>query len=99
MPPVPKKADWPNDKQPGKAEQDVEADAEQAPDQDAVDRGGRKSEMGQHERRGDQPDRRQRLDKKGAFPEHQLTAFIRGRPCRAGRRGAAPAPASSPQTA
>ena len=65
MPPVPKKADWPNDKQAGEAEQDVEADAEQAPDQDAVDGGRREAEMGQHERRGDQPDRRQRLDERG----------------------------------
>ena len=48
--------------QPGVAEQDVEADAEQAPDQDAVDRVRREAEMRQHERRGDQADRRQRLD-------------------------------------
>ena len=48
--------------QAGVAEQDVEADAEQAPDQDAVDGVGREAEMRQHEGRGDQADGRQRLD-------------------------------------
>ena len=65
--------------QAGEAEQDVEADAEQAPDQDAVDRGGREAEVRQDERRGDQPDGRQRLDQKGTLPEHQIAALIRGR--------------------
>ena len=85
--------------QPGKAEQDVEAEAEQAPDQDAVDRGGREIEIGQHEGRGDQPDRRHRLDEMGVSPNHQMTALIRGRLCRAGRRDEAPARASSRRTA
>ena len=72
--------------QAGEAEQDVEADAEQAPDQDAVDGVGREAEIGQHERRHDQPDRGQRLDQEGTLLEHQATALIRGprvpsRPC------------------
>ena len=73
--------------QAGVAEQDVEADAEQAPDQDAVDRVGREAEMRQHERRGDQADRRQRLDQEGALLRHQTAALIRGPPRRAGRSG------------
>ena len=85
--------------QPGEAEQDIEADAEQAPDQDAVDGVGREAEMRQHERRHDQADRRQHLDQKGTLLEHQMTTFIRGPACRAGHAAAARAPASWPQTA
>ena len=85
--------------QAGVAEQDVEADAEQAPDQDAVDGVGRGSEIGQHERRRDQADRGQRLDQERALLEHQATAFIRGPARRAGRAAAPSAPASSPRTA
>ena len=69
---------------PGEAEQDVEAEAEQAPDQDAVDRRGREAEMGQHEGRDDQADRGQGFDEKGTLLEHGRTGPIRGRP----RRGA-----------
>ena len=85
--------------QAGKAEQDVEADAEQAPHHDAAHGRRRKAEMGQDERRGEQTDRRQNLDHKGTLPEHQAIAFIRGRQCRAGRRDEAPAPVSSPRKA
>ncbi len=85
--------------QAGKAEQDVEAEAEQAPNQDAIDRGGGKSEIRQYERRGDQPGCRQRFDEIGTLLEHQTTVFIRGRPSRAARKDEAPAPASSPRKA
>ena len=64
-------------KQAGVAEQDVEADAEQAPDQDAVDGVGRGAEIGKHERRGDETDRRQRLDQEAALAEHQCTLMLR----------------------
>ena len=58
--------------QAGVAEQDVEADAEQAPDQDAVDRVGREAEMRQHERRRDQAERRQTIStRKRSLLEHQ----------------------------
>ena len=85
--------------QSGEAEQDVEAETEQAPDQDPVHGIGCKPEMRQHERRDDQADRRQRLDQKRALLEHQMTTFIRGPACRAGRAAAPPARASWPQTA
>ena len=85
--------------QSGKAEQDIEADAEQAPDQDAVHGGRRETEIGQNERRRDQPGRGQRFDEERTLPEHAMTALTRGRRCRAARKGAAPAPASSPRTA
>ncbi len=85
--------------QPGKAEQDIEAEAEQAPDQDPVHGVGGKAEMRQHERRNDQADRRQCLDQKGTLLEHQMTTFIRGPACRAGHAAGPPAPASSPRTA
>jgi hypothetical protein len=41
--------------QAGDAEQDVETDAKQTPHENAVDRGWRKAEVRQDERRGDQP--------------------------------------------
>ena len=47
------------------AEQDVEADAEEAPHQDAVHRVGRRAQVGQHEGRGDERDRGERLDQVG----------------------------------
>ncbi|HSR56949.1 MAG TPA: hypothetical protein VLL57_02110, partial [Candidatus Binataceae bacterium] len=53
------------------AEQDVKADAEQAPNQDAVDRRWRKSEVGQDEGGGDQARRRQSFDNVGALLNHR----------------------------
>ena len=85
--------------QSGEAEQNVEAQSEQSPDQDAVDRGRREPEIRQDEWRGDQPDGRQDFNEEGALPEHQMTALIRGRPCRAVRRDAARAQASWRRTA
>ena len=81
------------------AEQDVEAEAEQAPDQDAVDRRRREAEMGQHERRGDQPESREGLDQEGALGVHLQASVIRGPPRREGRKAGTPGPASSPRTA
>ena len=63
--------------QPGEAEQDVEAEAEQAPDQDAVDRRRREAEMRQHERRDDQADRGQGFDEEGTLLEHDGRAYSR----------------------
>ncbi len=83
----------------GETEQNIEADAEQAPHQNAVDRVGRKAEVRQHERRNNQPDRSQRLDQKRTLLEHQIDALIRGPWCRAGPAGAASERASSPRTA
>ena len=85
--------------QAGIAEQDVEADAEQSPDQDAVDRIGRCVEIGQHERHHDQPDRRQRFDEVATSTDHRLPALIPCRVCRAGRAAAPAARASWPRTA
>ena len=99
MPPVPKKADWPNDSRPVKPNRMIEADAEQAPYQNAVDRGRREPEIGQDERRGDQSGSRQGLNEKGTLSEHRDGRTIRGRPCRAGRMDAARAPTSWPRTA
>ena len=57
--------------QAGVAEQDVEADAEQAPDQDAVDGVGRGVEIGQHEGHRDQDRCRDDLDQERPLAEHQ----------------------------
>jgi hypothetical protein len=88
----------PEREQTGEAEQDVEADAEYAPDQNAVDRRRGEAEIWQDERRGNQRRGRQSLNEKGVLPEHQMTALIRGQPCQAIRRDAARAPASWPRT-
>ena len=75
--------------QAGEAEQDVEADPEHTPNQNAVDRRRRESKVRQDEGRGDQPDGGQRLDHERTLPNPTGTALIRGRPCRAARRDAA----------
>src|SRR5262249_33005554 len=62
------------------AEEDVEAEAEHAPDQDAVDRRRRETEVRQDERRGDQAGGGEDLDQEGALPEHQRPrSFAAGR--------------------
>jgi len=53
--------------QSGVAEKYVEADAEHAPDEDAVDGVRRRAQVGQHERRRNQRRRRQRLDDERAL--------------------------------
>ena len=83
----------------GVAEQYVEADAEQAPHDDAAHGRWRKAKMRQDERCGDQADRRQRFDQKGTSAAHQAIALIRGPRSQEGRMDEAPAPASSPRTA
>ena len=52
----------PEREEPGKAEQDVESNSEQAPDQDAIYGVGCEAEMRQDEWRHDQSDRRQRFN-------------------------------------
>lgn len=55
----------------GESEQDIEADSEQAPHQNAVDGVRRESEVRQNEGSDDQADGRQRLDQKGALLDHE----------------------------
>ena len=86
-------------KQPREAEQNVEADAEQAPDHDPIDRRRCEPEVRQHKRRGDQSYGCQNLDDKGALPEHQRAELIRDRPCRAVRKAGTRAPTSWRRTA
>lgn len=69
----------------GESEQDVEAETEQAPDQDPVHGVRGEAEMRQHERGCDQPDRGQDLDQERALLEHLEIAYSRpwtpSRPC------------------
>ena len=81
------------------AEQEIEAEPEQPPDQDAVDGGQREAEMRQHEGRGNQRDDRERFNDERTIRNHGGTAFTRGQPCRGAHRDGSPARASSPRKA
>ena len=83
----------------GIAEQDVEAEAEQAPDQDAVHGRRGEPEMGQDEGRGDQPESGEGLDDKGTLWVHLQAWLIRGPPRREGHKAGTPTRASSPRKA
>ena len=75
------------------AEQDVEPETEQAPDQDAIYRRRREAEMRQDIGDGDEAGRGQGFGKEAARVGHG-GGPIRGRRRRAAHRAAAPAPAS-----
>ena len=65
MPPVPKKADWPNDSSPVKPNRMSKPRPNRPQTRMRLTVAGEKSEMGQDERRGDQPGCRQGFDEKG----------------------------------
>ena len=79
MPPVPKKADWPNDNRPVKPNRMSKPRPKKPPDQDPVHGVGRKAEMGQHEGRGEEADGRKCLDQEWALLEHRTVLISRGR--------------------
>ena len=68
MPPVPKKADWPNDSSPVKPNRMSKPMPNRPQIRMRLIVVGREAEVRQDERRGDQPDRGQRFDEKGALP-------------------------------
>jgi hypothetical protein len=78
MPPVPKKADWPNDEEPVKPNR-MSKPSRTAPHQDAVDGGRREAKMRQDERRGDQRDGGEDSRPEGTFSQHQAASFAAGR--------------------
>ena len=78
MPPVPKKADWPNDSSPVKPNRMSKPRPNRPQIRMRLIVVGREAEMGQHERRDDQADRGQRFDERRDALEHRWRALIRG---------------------